>query len=258
MEGPVTQFWVPATLEALLLLMAGGFGLLWLLLPLARKGAERSRRLIFMAFVSLLSLLLGRAWFVEPFFVPSASMVPTIHVGDMLLVQKFPYRIVWPVTGKTAFRVGTPKRGEVVVFTLVEQPDVRYVKRVIGVPGDRVVRWSGQWFVNGKRLEQIPHGQFEGHSQGPELDGKKAYRETLAGQAYLVMEDRPEEAQAWDVPAGQLFVMGDNRGMSKDSREFGFVEEARVLGRVGRVMWNIEEPGLWAQALGDDFPDRLR
>ena len=258
METAVTEFWMPATLEALLLLMAGGFGLLWLLLIKAKKGAERSRRLVFMAFVCLLSLMFGRAWFVEPFFVPSASMVPTIHVGDMLLVQKFPYRIAWPVTGKTALRVGSPKRGEVVVFTLAEEPDIRYVKRVIGVGGDEVVAWRGQWFVNGKLLEQVPHGQFEGPSQGPELDGKKAYRETLASQTYLVMEDQLDKAQRWKVPEGHLFVMGDNRGMSKDSREFGFVEEARVLGRVGRVMWNIQEPTIRAQALGDDFPDRLR
>lgn len=258
MEAPVTHLWMPATLEALLLLMAAGFGLLWLLLLKAKKGADRSRRMVFTAFLCLLGLLLGRSWFVEPFFVPSASMVPTLHVGDMLLVQKFPYRLTWPITGSTAVKVGSPKRGEVVVFSLAQEPDIRYVKRVIGVSGDQVVQWQNQWFVNGKRLEQQANGQFEGIAQGPELDGKRAFRETLAGHTYGVMEDRTDPAQHWEVPDGQLFVLGDNRGLSKDSREFGFVEEERVLGRVARVMWNTQQPGFWAKALGDDFPDRLR
>lgn len=258
MDAPVTHFWIPATLEAMLLLMAAGFGLLWLLLLKAKKGADRSRRMVFTAFLCLLGLLFGRAWFIEPFFVPSASMVPTLHVGDMLLVQKFPYRLTWPITGSTAVRVGAPKRGEVVVFSLAQDPDVRYVKRVVGLPGDQVVHWQGQWFVNGKRLDHQESGQFEGIAQGPELDGKKAFKETLAGHTYVVMEDRAANAEHWEVPSGRLFVLGDNRGMSKDSREFGFVEEDRVLGRVARVMWNTQQPGLWAQALGDDFPARLR
>lgn len=257
MEASVGTLWVPASLEALLLVMAGGFAVLWLILLRARRGADRARRMVFLAFISLLGLLLGRAWFVEPFYVPSASMVPTIHVGDTLLVQKFPYRLYWPISGKALIQVGTPKRGDVIVFTLVDKPDVRYVKRVIGLPGDNVIAWKGRWFVNGKELEQQPQGVFSGNEQGPGLDGKKAFQERLAGRQYGVMEDRELPAQSWQVPAEHLFVLGDNRGMSRDSREFGFVEESRVLGRVARVLWNTQNSGGFLIPVGSAQPLRL-
>lgn len=260
MSDAAASLWVPATLEAVLLIMAGGFGVVWLVLLKVKRGAERSRRLLFLAFASLLALLLGRTWFIEPFYVPSSSMVPSLHVGDVLLVQKFPYRLAWPVTGNPMWFTGRPVRGDIVVFTLVAQPDVRYVKRVMGVPGDEVVHWQGEWFVNGRPLghKTRPVGTFEGLGQGEGVAGKRAWPEALAGRRYLVMDDVPAPARRWVVPKGQLFVLGDNRGMSRDSREFGFVEEARVVGRVGRVLWNLENPSIWARAVGDDTPGRLR
>ena len=258
METPVADFWLPATLEALLLFMAAGCGVLWLALTQWKRGAQRARRLVFMAFVSLLALLLARTWFIEPFYVPSASMVPTVHVGDLLLVQKFPYRIVLPVTGSTLIQVGHPQRGDLVVFTLENEPNIRYVKRVLGIGGDEVTRIGSQWFVNGKALEQAPAGAFEGQAQGKEIEGLNAFSETLAGRHYHVMEDAGTEVEHWRVPEGHLFAIGDNRGMSRDSREFGFVDEARLVGRVGRVLVNLRSTSDWAHPVGGDFPPRLR
>ena len=258
METAVADVWAPATLEALLLVMAGGCGILWLALTQWKRGAQRARRLVFMAFVCLLALVFARTWFLEPFHVPSASMVPTIHVGDLLLVQKYAYRVVLPVTGQTLMETGKPQRGDIVVFTLESEPDIRYVKRVLGVGGDEVVRLGHQWFVNGKELPQSPSGIFEGTGQGPELEGVAAFSESLAGRDYYVMADVATDVEHWRVPEGQLFALGDNRGMSRDSRDFGFVHQDRLIGRVGRVLVNMRTFDQWAQPVGGDFPPRLR
>lgn len=255
MDAPVVSFWMPATLEALLLILAGVSGVVWLLLMRVKKGAVRSRRLLAMACGATLCMLLGRSWFVEPFHVPSASMVPTLLVGDFLLVQKFPYQLAWPVSGTSIVKTGEPKRGDVVVFTLPDRPDFRMVKRVVGLPGDDVVQVQGRWFVNGKALSETAGGIYQDTRSGPDSVGRVLKTETLAGRRFGVLGSSVQEpARHWRVPAGELFVLGDNRGLSRDSRDFGFVPRSRVMGRVARVLFNATGWDRWALALGDDNP----
>jgi len=253
LEIPVSSFWLPATLEAVLLGLAGISALVWLLLIKVKTGAVRARRLLAMACAAILCMLLGRTWFVEPFHVPSASMVPTLLVGDLLLVQKFPYTLAWPISGRPLVRTGVPIRGDVVVFTLADRPDFRLVKRVIGVPGDDVIHAGGQWFVNGKPLEGSTLGTYTDTRSGPESVGRILQQEQLAGRAFGVLAgDDQQPARRWVVPEDQLFVLGDNRGLSRDGRDFGFVERSRVFGRVGRVLFNADRWDRWGLPIGGD------
>ncbi len=255
MDTPISSFWLPATLEALLLILAGLSAVVWLLLIRVKSGAVRARRLLAMSCAATLCMLLGRTWFVEPFHVPSASMVPTLLVGDFLLVQNFPYQLSWPISGNRLVKTGDPVRGDVVVFTLADRPDFRLVKRVIGLPGDEVVQANGRWFVNGKELAEATLGTYEDPRSGPDSLGRPIRQETLAGRRFNVLQGGPlETAHYWKVPEGKLFVMGDNRGLSRDSRDFGFVERGRVVGRVARVLFNATGWDRWALPLGGDNP----
>ena len=253
MDAPISSFWMPATLEALLLALAGISGVLWLVLMRVKKGAVRARRLLAMACAATLCMLLGRSWFIEPFHVPSASMVPTLLVGDFLIVQKFPYQLVWPISGRALLKTGDPQRGDVVVFTLPDRPDFRMVKRVIGVPGDEVVSMAGHWYVNGKRLSQSEQGLYQDQRSGPDSLDRRVRQETLAGRSFATLEGDPAEpSRHWTVPSDQLLVLGDNRGLSRDGREFGFVGQERVTGRVVRVLFNASKWDRWVMPLGDD------
>lgn len=253
MDTSVNTVWVPAALEALLLGLALLAALVSVVLRKTHRGSARLRRLVAMAGGATLVVLLGRSWFIEPVHVPSASMVPTLLVGDFLLVQRFPYRLSWPVSGKQMIATGQPARGDIVVFSLPDRPDFRMVKRVVGVAGDEVVSLPGAWYVNGKRLEQTPLAPYEDPRSGPESVGRTVLKESLAGRMFGTLKGTaPEPARFWKVPEGQVFVLGDNRGLSKDSRDFGFVDQRRITGRVARVLFNATGWDRWARPVGDD------
>lgn len=239
----------PTSLEGMLAALAGLCAVAWVGLRWASPGLARVRRMCAMSIGLIGLLLVTRSWFVEPFFVPSASMVPTLEVGDVLLVQKFPYRLIWPVTDTTLRRVASPSRGDVIVFWLPNRPNTRYAKRVIGLPGDDVLAVGERWWVNGEPLVHTPSGRITDTRSGEGLLGRARLEERLAGRRYATVEDRPSlqrpHARHWRVPAGQLFVLGDNRGMSRDSRDFGFVDEDRLVGRVGRVLFNTRRLDRW-------------
>ena len=236
----MTQWWMPLSVETVLLALAAGAALVWLALWRIRGGA-RARRMAWAGCAICMGLLLARAWLVEPFFVPSASMAPTLLEGDLLLVQKFPYRLAWPIGEQPMWHTGNPRRGEVVVFTLPSDPDVRYVKRVIGVPGDEVAWIAGHWFVNGRQLPQAPGAAFHDDRGGARAQGWTVARQSLAGQGFsIIVPPAPDRFAAhWVVPDDHVFVLGDNRGDSHDSRAFGFVPESLILGRAGRLVFNL-------------------
>lgn len=232
--------WLPVPLEALLLVLAAAAALAWLALWRGHGGV-RVRRMARTACVLCVGLLLARAWLVEPFFVPSASMAPTLLEGDLILVQKFPYRLAWPVGEQPMWVTGSPARGEVVVFSLPQDRRVRYVKRVIGLPGDEVALVGGQWLVNGRALAGERSGRFHDVRGGQRAQGWEQARQSLAGQGFSVIVPPVQEPSVahWTVPEGHVFVLGDNRGDSQDSRAFGFVPMPLILGRVGRVVMNL-------------------
>lgn len=236
----------------LLLILAFLFAALALFLGFAGRGGQRARRMSWSAAGCCLVIVLVKAWLFEPFYVPSASMAPAILEGDVLIVQKYPYRLSWPIGDEPMLSTGKPQRSDVVVFSLVESPDIRYVKRVIGLPGDDVVFLDNAWYVNARPLGMEADGVFDDLRGSREAVGLPVSSEVLAGRGYRVLEDSSKAfVHHWKVPEGHLFVLGDNRGMSLDSRGFGFVPKERVLGRASRVMANMKGMDRWFLQLSE-------
>ncbi len=191
-------------------------------------------------FPVLLLVLVLRSFLVEPYQIPSESMVPTLAVGDFILVNKFSYGVRLPVLGTKIFDVGEPQRGDVMVF--IPPHESRYfIKRVIGIPGDRLEYRNKVLYINGERVRQEYVSQET-------VGGRVYYRvfeEFLGEVPHLVYRypARVEPAMSWDVPPGHYFMMGDNRGKSDDSRRWGFVPDHNVVGKAVAV-WIHKEPGL--------------
>jgi signal peptidase I len=180
-------------------------------------------------FPVILAVFLLRSFLVEPFRIPSGSMLPTLHVGDFILVNKFTYGIRLPVIDKKVIELGSPQRGDVVVFRYPPEPSTDYIKRVIGVPGDRIGYYDKVLYVNGEPVTQRDAAQ-PAHDEGVEY---LRLPEQLGTHQYTVqwMPQRPSPQGEVVVPPGQYFVMGDNRDNSKDSRYWGFVPDANLVGK---------------------------
>ena len=191
-------------------------------------------------FPVLLLVLLLRSFLVEPYQIPSESMVPTLEVGDFILVNKFAYGIRLPVLGTKLIEIGEPQRGDVMVFIPPHEPRY-FIKRVIGLPGDHVRYQNKTLYINGERVaqefvEQVTVGsrpQFRIYDERLGPESHRIYR-------YPLLRERPGE---WTVPDGHYFMMGDNRGKSLDSRRWGFVSDANVVGKAFAI-WVHKEPGL--------------
>ena len=179
---------------------------------------------------------IGSAWFVrecvlEAFFIPASSMAPSVLNGDRVLVNKL------------AARQAFPRRGEAVVFRTPQQRDRRYIKRVIGLPGDTVAVRGNDTYVNGKKLERdrVPASALSAIArQAP----GRVFAETNAGYRYRVMLDEhpgaPPDFPEMTVPEDMLFVLGDNRHRSRDSRSFGCVPVGDLIGPLQYVYWPME------------------
>ena len=201
-------------------------------------------------FPVLLLVLVLRSFLAEPYQIPSESMVPTLQVGDFILVNKYAYGIRLPVLGTKVFEVGKPQRGDVMVF--VPPHDPRYfIKRVIGLPGDRI-RYQGKaLYINDVRTSYEFIRQFR---ESLAFSGRKIstreYLEEFDGRSHSIYRyDFPEPPREWVVPEDAYFMMGDNRGKSEDSRvwktAFGptpFVPEANIVGKAVAV-WVHKDPG---------------
>ncbi len=192
-------------------------------------------------FPVLLLVLVLRSFLFEPYQIPSASMVPTLQVGDFILVNKYAYGIRLPVLETKIFDVGNPQRGDVMVFIPPHQP-VYFIKRVIGIPGDRVRYQDKVLTINGKLIPQEYVDQIT-------VDGRpyiQIYDEVLGThthQIYRYPAARSAPSQEWTVPAGHYFMMGDNRDRSDDSRYWGFASDTKVVGKAIAV-WMHKAPGL--------------
>jgi signal peptidase I len=191
-------------------------------------------------FPVLLLVLVLRSFLVEPYQIPSESMVPTLEVGDFILVNKYAYGVRLPVLGTKVFSVDEPKRGDVMVFIPPHEPRY-FIKRVIGLPGDHVEYRNKVLRING---EQIPQEFRSEETVGGRIY-YRAFEEQLGEHAHLVYNypARFEPPMAWDVPPGHYFMMGDNRGKSDDSRRWGFVPDHNVVGKAVAI-WIHKEPGL--------------
>ncbi|WP_067518270.1 signal peptidase I [Endozoicomonas ascidiicola] len=181
-------------------------------------------------FPVLLFVLVVRSFLFEPFQIPSGSMIPTLEVGDFILVNKYDYGLRLPVIGTKVLSVDDPERGDVMVFKQPGQEHINFIKRVIGLPGD-VIRYQGKRVsVNDELLPEEFVAQLS--------DQRSIYRlytEGKPGEEYeirkeLTSNDYRAEGE-WVVPEGMYFVMGDNRDRSNDSRYWGFVPEANIVGK---------------------------
>ncbi|KGE05258.1 signal peptidase I [Pseudohaliea rubra] len=183
-------------------------------------------------FPVLFAVFVLRSFVVEPFQIPSSSMVPTLEVGDYILVNKFTYGIRLPVLRTKVIDIGEPERGDVMVFFPPHMNKTYYIKRVIGIPGDDVTYRNKRLYVNGERVPQEPLAVVPG--------GRSRQRVSLAdfgGRKHLVQDDlvRPSRDFSVTVRPGHYFMMGDNRDNSSDSRVWGQVSEQDIVGKAFAV-----------------------
>ena len=199
-------------------------------------------------FPVILIVLLFRSFLAEPFKIPSGSMMPTLLVGDFILVNKFAYGLRLPVLGTKLVPIGEPKRGDVFVFRYPNpEHDPRkegldYIKRVIGLPGDEITYRNKTLYVNGKEVPQTDVGPFVGSgNEARRMAGAEIHEEMLPEVQHQILESSmllPGREGSWRVPAGHYFAMGDNRDNSEDSRYWGFVPEQNVIGKAFVICMN--------------------
>ena len=209
-------------------------------------------------FPVILIVLLLRSFLVEPFRIPSGSMMPTLLMGDFILVNKFAYGLRWPVLNRRFMEIGDPERGDVAVFRFPQDPSVDYIKRVVGVPGDRIRYRDKTLYVNGEPAAQTPAGAYQGVGSGAAMTAADLRLEDFTGLEHRILVDpqapdyrcNPYSALAAgkqiEVPEDSYFVMGDNRDHSNDSRCWGFVPGKNLVGRAFAIWmsWDTERDGV--------------
>ena len=193
-------------------------------------------------FPIFLIVLILRSFIVEPFRIPSGSMMPTLLIGDFILVNKFDYGIRLPVLNTLIIHNKIPHRGDVVVFRYPEDPSIPFIKRVIGVPGDHIKYIDKMLYINDIPMEQILLGRYDAVGSGKSMDGASLLTEDLhvLKHQILIEPDRMSPDFEVTVPDGNYFVLGDNRDNSKDSRYWGFVPDANLIGRALYIWMNLD------------------
>ncbi|MEN8129306.1 MAG: signal peptidase I [Pseudomonadota bacterium] len=195
-------------------------------------------------FPVLLVVLVLRSFVAEPFRIPSGSMMPTLLVGDFILVNKFAYGIRLPVLNTKIIDIAGPKRGDVAVFRFPRNPSDDYIKRIVGLPGDRIAYFNKALYVNGKKMNQQLMGRYAGVGSGSVMDKAQLREESLeqVNHQILVNENRMNIEFEYVVPQGHYFVLGDNRDNSNDSRYWGAVPEGHLVGKAFMIWlnWDIE------------------
>ncbi|MVW76470.1 signal peptidase I [Pseudomonas xionganensis] len=203
-------------------------------------------------FPVLAIVLVLRSFLVEPFQIPSGSMKPTLEVGDFILVNKFAYGIRLPVLDTKIIEVGDPQRGDVMVFRYPSDPNINYIKRVVGLAGDHVAYSSDkQLFINGQAVAQ----QLLGEEPGS-LGSVTLYNERLGDIEHQIRKEmtryRVEPGREWVIPEGHYFMVGDNRDNSNDSRYWkdpqipqplwGMVPDRNIVGKAFAVWMSWPDP----------------
>jgi signal peptidase I len=230
--------------------------------------------------VALLVLVL-RSFIFEPFRIPSDSMMPTLLDGDFIVVNKYAYGLRLPVINRKVVDIGRPQRGDVVVFRYPQDPTINYIKRLVGLPGDRVRIHNDLLIINGQPVPTVDRGLYEDGC----YQGMRLAEETLGEHAHLVMfcptpgdiavdplpgcnrqqsrsyvciepeyvglPDRGDSDGEFVVPDGQFLMIGDNRDNSQDGRYFGFVKEDLLVGKATRIWfnWDLQRSGgpIWSR-----------
>ena len=214
------------------LLVTGGILLLAKLLGRRRKRSvivEYARAL----FPVILFVFVLRSFVIEPFRIPSGSMLPGLHIGDFILVNKFKYGIRLPVVNMKVLPIDSPERGDVIVFRYPQNPKLNFIKRVIGLPGDKLSYVDKKLTINGEPVETQDDGRYAYVQDKLKGTSSGQLVETIDDDHHLIILDDQgftRNLEEVNVPAGHYFVMGDNRDHSNDSRYWGFVPEGNVVG----------------------------
>ena len=246
-----------------LVLMTGAFGVIWLIdgVGFRRRRIERAvadgkrpeePMLVDYArsfFPVILAVLLFRTFLIEPFRIPSGSMMPTLLVGDFVLVNKFAYGLRLPVTDTKIVGIGEPHRGDIAVFKYPPNPKEDYIKRIIGLPGDTISVHDEQVFVNGKPLPQSylgPITDTDPESVRTAKAGGIEHAEHIGNMTHRIIilppfDRAPQTEGTWTVPKGYYFAMGDNRDNSSDSRFWGVVPEADLRGKAFLIWFSLAD-----------------
>jgi signal peptidase I len=205
-------------------------------------------------FPVILVVFLVRSFIVEPFKIPSGSMMPTLLAGDYILVNKYTYGLRVPILNNTFVDMSKPARGDVIVFHYPPDTSIDYIKRVIGLPGDKIRYQDKQLQINGQPLSLEPVGDYEYVMSGLNIMTAKQYREQLGSVSHDilihdVMVNYDADAigakfannEEIVVPAGHYLAMGDNRDNSSDSRVWGFVPENNLVGKAFFIWMNFDK-----------------
>jgi len=195
-------------------------------------------------FPVLLLVLVVRSFLFEPFRIPSSSMMPTLLIGDFIFVNKFSYGLRLPVTHTKVVELGEPQRGDVMVFRLPSQPSTNYIKRLVGLPGDRITYRNKRLYINNEPVSLTFKGLYE-TDLGSEVRIASESLDGLEHDVLLMPYQRSMEG-TFVVPKGHYFMMGDNRDNSRDSRYpgVGFVPQENVVGKAVRIWMNWDFPGM--------------
>lgn len=198
-------------------------------------------------FPILLVVLLLRSFLVEPFRIPSGSLKPTLLVGDFILVNKYTYGLRMPVVNNKFYSLNEPKRGDIVVFRWPVDESVDYIKRVVGLPGDHIRYHDKVLTINGQEATQKIVGFTTDIDDNGDARKVEKRLETINGITHPVFvnpQANPVDFEV-DVPAGQYFMMGDNRDASSDSRYWGFVPEKNLIGHAFLVFFSKDNYQSW-------------
>ena len=194
-------------------------------------------------FPILLLVFVIRTFIVEPFKIPSGSMMPTLIAGDFIAVNKFSYGLRLPVFNKLIFETGSPQRGDVFVFHYPKDPSIDYIKRVVGLPGDNIRYENKKLFVNDVAVSQIYTSIYKySLKQDLEVSAKEFLEDHGDFSHSILIHDIPSESVEFVVPDGHYFAMGDNRDNSSDSRVWGFVPDELLVGKAFVIWLNFSEP----------------
>jgi signal peptidase I len=211
-------------------------------------------------FPVILIVFVLRSFLVEPFKIPSGSMIPTLLVGDFILVNKYTYGIRLPILNTEILEVNHPQRGDVMVFRYPDDPSLDYIKRVVGLPGDKVTYRDKRLWINGVEVPLKPDGDYQYLDRATfarrfiETFGKRPHKILLEEDAPAVppfVKQYPfrqncsynTDGFSCTVPPDHYFMMGDNRDNSSDSRVWGFVPDANIVGKAFFIWFNFSEPG---------------